>query len=313
MAVLMLATSRDPHAAALEEACGSLCVPVRRLNVDELAHRDWLTLAQSGRSRCLGFDLQDCTGVIYRRLGAVRSPAVWSSIAERMRRFAADESESALVALAYQLIDRSWTNPYWASLQADSKWRQSSIAATSGLLTPDTIITTSQQEIEAFYYKHDGRVVLKAVSQPLVWEDSGKRGFYYTTRVSAKLLSRLGNNGGIPLHCQQLVERSHELRVTVVGEEIFAARVDTESSDVDWRKELGRSARFSIAVCDDVLADRIRLLMRSLGLVYGAIDFIVDRDGSAYFLEVNPTGAYLWLETELGFPISRCIVSSVLS
>jgi hypothetical protein len=43
--------------------------------------------------------------------------------------------------------------------------------------------------------------------------------------------------------------------------------------------------------------------MFSLGLSYGAIDFRVDKQGSVYFLEVNPGGQFLYLQARLGVPL----------
>jgi hypothetical protein len=48
-------------------------------------------------------------------------------------------------------------------------------------------------------------------------------------------------------------------------------------------------------------------VMAHLGITYGAFDFVVDEDGGWTFLEVNSMGQYLWLEQDLGLPISAAL------
>ena len=49
---------------------------------------------------------------------------------------------------------------------------------------------------------------------------------------------------------------------------------------------------------------RVFQLLERLGLVSGALDFIVTPDGRHVFLEVNPAGEWGWLERDLGYDIS---------
>lgn len=48
--------------------------------------------------------------------------------------------------------------------------------------------------------------------------------------------------------------------------------------------------------------------MSELQLKFGAFDFIVDKDGSWIFLEINPNGQWLWLENKLDLNISSSIL-----
>jgi glutathione synthase/RimK-type ligase-like ATP-grasp enzyme len=47
--------------------------------------------------------------------------------------------------------------------------------------------------------------------------------------------------------------------------------------------------------------------MKRLGLEFGALDFIVTETGVWYFLEVNPSGQWLWIEDLTGLPIADSI------
>jgi len=49
--------------------------------------------------------------------------------------------------------------------------------------------------------------------------------------------------------------------------------------------------------------------MLNLRLVFGAVDFKVDSDGKYYFLEVNPSGQFAYLEVNTGLPLMSTLAS----
>jgi glutathione synthase/RimK-type ligase-like ATP-grasp enzyme len=76
---------------------------------------------------------------------------------------------------------------------------------------------------------------------------------------------------------------------------------------VDWR-DPATCATFSPAQIDQDLETKCRKMLSSLGLRYGAFDFIVRPGGEEVFLEVNPTGEWAWLENSLGFPMRNAFI-----
>jgi D-alanine-D-alanine ligase-like ATP-grasp enzyme len=52
--------------------------------------------------------------------------------------------------------------------------------------------------------------------------------------------------------------------------------------------------------------------MEHLGLVYGAFDFIVTPEGRYVFLEVNPGGAYMWVEAATGLGITPALADALI-
>jgi len=53
----------------------------------------------------------------------------------------------------------------------------------------------------------------------------------------------------------------------------------------------------------------LRVLMRRLGLVYGAIDLRLTEDGRYVFLEINPAGQFLYVEQQTGQPITAALAA----
>ena len=46
---------------------------------------------------------------------------------------------------------------------------------------------------------------------------------------------------------------------------------------------------------------------QSLGLSVASLDFIVDRKGEIYFLEINPIGDWNWLEKHIDLPMTKTL------
>jgi glutathione synthase/RimK-type ligase-like ATP-grasp enzyme len=114
-----------------------------------------------------------------------------------------------------------------------------------------------------------------------------------------------------PTIFQQRIAARHHLRATYVDGDIFTASLTTRQTFAqdDWRLDPSRDTVASNLDADTTL--RVRELMRVLGLRYGAIDFVVDNEALPCFLEVNPSGQFLFCEIHAGLAISHAIASAL--
>jgi len=111
---------------------------------------------------------------------------------------------------------------------------------------------------------------------------------------------------------QEMVPNKADIRVTLVGEEVFSASIIKEdTSTVDWRRPEGKKV-YESHTLPQALSESLLLLNRRMGLIYSAIDLILTPDEEYVFLEVNPVGEWLWLELELGLPISDRILRQLM-
>ena len=108
--------------------------------------------------------------------------------------------------------------------------------------------------------------------------------------------------GACPAIYQRLIRKSYELRVTIIGESIFTARVDSQRDGevVDWRYEfpMGQEPLLAAVLPEEVSA-RCLKLCHELSLKFAAIDLIVDECGDHVFLEVNCAGQFLFVENRV--------------
>ena len=103
------------------------------------------------------------------------------------------------------------------------------------------------------------------------------------------------------------------MRITVVGDEIFAAEVHSQQTryKVDMRMDINNASIVPAKLPEEV-EDCLHRLM-ALGLVYGAIDMRRRPDGTHVFLEINPAGQWLFIEEKTEQPISEAIASWMLA
>lgn len=221
-------------------------------------------------------------------------------------------AESArTIAGALYGIDCLWINRPDRDLTAGFKVYQLHLARRVGLNTPRSVVTNDPVAAREVAEGNE-RIVFKLLHGALV-QPSGAPATVLTTPVTRTHLDRIGHVRHSPCLFQEYVAKAYEVRVTVVGRTVFPVTIDSQrlaDTAVDWRATGGDSPPYGDfrSVPSDVLVG-IQAMMDRLGIVYGAFDFIVDRQGRWIFLEVNSMGQYLWLEEDLGLPISAAVAS----
>jgi hypothetical protein len=106
-----------------------------------------------------------------------------------------------------------------------------------------------------------------------------------------------------PAIFQTLVAGERELRIAIIGDRMFAA--EHESSFLDGRSDFAATYRPHEPPAS-VRRGLLRLI-KSLGLVFRAVDMKIDASDDYHFLEVNAQGQYLWIEIETGLPLSAAM------
>lgn len=194
--------------------------------------------------------------------------------------------------------------------RASHKPLQLRFATDLGFDVPATVITNDPDELLAFWSTHHGDIVSKLPS-PAMGRVLGAGGIArYTQRVTRADLAHLESLRYAPMVFQEYVPKRSELRITVIGEQVFAAEIQSQKANrtkLDWRRY--DPARTPHAIYDlpvDIQRKCIDLV-REMGLCYGAIDMVVTPEGNHVFLEINPAGQFLWIEQSTGLPICEAL------
>jgi glutathione synthase/RimK-type ligase-like ATP-grasp enzyme len=158
-----------------------------------------------------------------------------------------------------------------------------------------------------------GRTVIKQISD-IAFNGDEFRGGVFTEEVHFEHLQDEIALRAAPIMLQRLVDKTCDIRVTVVNDSQFAVQIDSQDlpeSRIDFRKRQDLPMR-AIELPEKVHRG-IATLMARTGLHFGALDFALDRSGEYFFLEVNPTGNWLWIEHQLGLDISGQLANALLS
>lgn len=232
-------------------------------------------------------------------------------------------ADSAMGLYDYSFVQREWNtvfdylaskvgdifavNDRQSAKLAENKAFQLDVAGEYQFNIPKTIITNRFEDAVRFFESSGvTRCVYKSFS-PYMPPNATMT---YTTELDLAELSRKefqDTADTTPGIFQELIEPDHELRVTIVGEKVFTARIDVpDGQRVDWRSSQFLN-RYTRACLPKELEDELLRYHTKLGLVFAAYDFIVTKNQDLFFLEANPSGQWMWLEQQLGLPISRAV------
>ena len=320
MSVLIITKSDDNESIALvTEAIRERGGRAYRFDTDRFPTELKLVAAQDKTSERVtvsgpegDLDLSGVTAIWHRRLNVGgRLP---DSMDQQLRQACVGESRAAFYGLLASLkafrLDRA---PYIR--HAENKQLQLRVAAELGLETPRTLITNDPGSVRDFMRACQGRVITKMLSSFAIYED-GQEKVVFTNPVSPADLENLEGLSFCPMTFQEMVPKALELRVTMVGDRVFAASIDSQSSDRaahDWRRDgLGMIDDWKEYELPEDVTGRLLRLMDYFGLNYGAADIIVTPEGRHVFLEVNPAGEFFWLERAPGLAISKAIADVLL-
>ncbi|MGH8887850.1 MAG: hypothetical protein ACRDYX_22320 [Egibacteraceae bacterium] len=131
----------------------------------------------------------------------------------------------------------------------------------------------------------------------------------YTTRVRREDLSKMGRVRHTACMFQQYVPKKLELRLTVIGYDVYAAEIHSQKSKtgrIDWRLGYEDLTYEVHALPDHIRSQCLALTMR-LGLRFAAIDMILTPDNRYVFVELNANGQWAWIENHTGLALTAAL------
>jgi len=241
----------------------------------------------------------------YRRL---RAPAPPESMDPGVYDFSIRETRTTLIGTVFSNASKIMSPPesVW---RAENKLFQLRVATDIGLSIPDTLVSNDPTMIRNFYSSTSQGLVIKPVRTGYLVNQGESRSIY-TNRFLDKHLDCLQEAQYSPSIYQAFVDKTYDIRATYVGGHIFTAAIHSQTDNralVDWRRTSNPDLPHSVHQLPSTLENNVRVLMKTLGLEYGAIDFVLDSGGRYYFLEVNPNGQWLWLDRLLELGITEAV------
>ncbi|MCT7602385.1 hypothetical protein [Aliarcobacter butzleri] len=211
---------------------------------------------------------------------------------EDYRNFMHKEIYNFIVGLADSFDGKVLSKPSLLR-QVENKVYQLHLAKKLDFLIPKSIITNDENYINNKLELNNW--IVKPLSMGKITENK---------KILTNILtSKVHNIEFSPSYFQSKIEKDYELRVTYINGFFYCVRID--SSKVDWRDD--KSVKYTLIDTPNIVKKECSKFLEETGLVFGAFDYMV-KENQYYFLECNPNGQWLWLETELNLDISNKIL-----
>lgn len=234
-----------------------------------------------------------------------------TSISELSPEEKLSKSQWAAFIRALMIFDQClWVNHPGATYTAETKALQLKIAHQVGFCIPQTLITNSDFWDSNVTSNPKGEVVVKGIDT-IYLQVGDKQAFGYTNIVQQSDLT-YDKLSLAPVFLQQYLEKKVDLRVTVIGEKVFAVEIliDSKGIDGDWRLLKDDVQYFPVNLPPEIENNCIKIV-KKLGLKYGAID-LARVESTYYFIELNPTGEWAWLVDQANLRIDEAIANYLI-
>ena len=304
--ILIISADEDVHAQAVQSKLKILGEQAIILDLREFPSKSNLSIEPGNPQgkrvwhyRDSKIDLRKVKAVWWRRPQAY---GIDNSITDpASNNFVLHECEELIQGL-WLSLDAFWINIPSKDERAARKLWQLDVAQRSGLQTPRTLITNDPEDAKEFI-NVDGpeRTVYKAFQ--------GTEDTWRETRVlKPDEVKQLDSVRFAPVIFQEYIDAVYDIRVTIVGEQIFAAAIYSQETSyrVDFRMQM-ENVKIEAITLPSLVTNSLKELMHRLGLVYGAIDLRLTPEGKYVFLEINPAGQWLFVEDKTQQPISTAI------
>ncbi|MFD0278153.1 ATP-grasp ribosomal peptide maturase [Kitasatospora sp. NPDC127111] len=308
----MAAEDLDPSADLVVHALNERNVPVMRF--DLAAFPQHLDLAAEHGGHVSGWQgdlitstravrLEEVRAVYYRRPGL---PHISRAVDPAYREWAQGQ---ALVGMVQVLSSLPVLWLHHPDIYRASAYKPGQLAAATaaGLRVPCTLVTNSLPRAREWAAGIGGPLIVKPVTAGAITLHDRSM-MLPTRRIEA---SDLDESLELTAHMlQEWVPKRHEVRLTVVGSQMFpvAIHAGSDAATVDWRSDYDALSCEPTVIPEEV-ADGVRRFMAGYRLNYGAFDFVVTPTGDWVFLECNPAGQWQFIAAATKLPIAEAHAS----
>jgi glutathione synthase/RimK-type ligase-like ATP-grasp enzyme len=258
-------------------------------------------------------DVETIRSVWWRRPAGYQLP---EDLSEDEHLFVREELSQALRGL-WNSLESYWISHPEDIRRASYKLEQLQRAQRLGFEIPRTLTTMNPQDVQDFYEACAGNIIYKTFAQTVFEGEHDEPGkAIYTTPIGHEQLALLETVKTTPCLFQEYIPKQVELRVTVVGNQVFTAAIHSQESDsekmkVDWRHY--EAVPYRKAVLPDDVARRCLEYVHSYNLNYSAMDLILTPDGRYVFLENNPNGQWGFIqeavpELNISAALTACLI-----
>lgn len=238
-------------------------------------------------------ELGEVAAVYYRR--PTPYAARYGHLPAQQRDFCVAEARNGLGGILHSLHGALYVNHPLAVARAEFKPAQLKRFAELGLTIPPTLVTNDVEQARKFAAENS-RIIYKPF-RGLPQGEDGHAGAIWAQCVAADSFD--DSLAVMPHLFQAEVPKTGDVRMTVVGERVFASRVQAPDCPLDWRRGDWNELIHTPIDVPMPIAAAAHSYLASFDLVFGCFDFALTGDGSTAghwtAIECNPNGQWGWL------------------
>jgi glutathione synthase/RimK-type ligase-like ATP-grasp enzyme len=318
--IVIVTEEYDPHADDVLLLLREMGHEPARVHTADIPQRTSLSLAYDGTSwkntlqtRTRTIPLEEVRSIWWRRPAPAQLP---DSLTPDEEAFARSEVTYALTGM-WEMLEYSC---YWVRFPANirkagHKISQLQMATHLGLEVPRMLVSNDPDRVRPFYEACDRQMIYKTLGNPSPrslrsgsslteqWKynrehPNEKARSIYTTPIREQDLAQIDTIRLAPGFFQEYIPKQVELRVTVIGDDIFTAELHSqvhEQTRYDWRHYEVEVPTYEHQLPVEI-AEQCLALTKAYGLHFSTSDLIMTPDGRYVFLEMNPNGQFLWVQ-----------------
>ncbi|WP_046496077.1 ATP-grasp ribosomal peptide maturase [Streptomyces odonnellii] len=300
--VLVVTSLEDTTADLVIDALNKRGVPVARVDPADIGAGLTFSArigvgapAWSGRLRTASreVELREVAAVYYRR--PTPYTARFAHLPTQQRDFASAEARHGLGGILSSLDGARYINHPAAVARADFKPAQLRMAARLGFTIPPTLVTNDAEAARKFA-SDNGPVVYKSF-RGLPPDEGGHTGALWTQRVAPETFD---DALAVTAHLFQAeVPKTGDVRVTVVGRQVFAQQIAAPDGSLDWRRGNWDELLHAPITVPAPIEAAMHSYLAAFDLLFGCFDFALTDDGDDprhwTWIECNPNGQWGWL------------------
>jgi glutathione synthase/RimK-type ligase-like ATP-grasp enzyme len=260
------------------------------------------------------FSSKEVEAVWYRKLWGIKSPDELDASFHKMY----FQEYSTMRNLFFDSLKNvPWMNPMHEDHEiGENKLEQLRLASESGLKIPESLFTNDSNKVKDFFYNVCEKNMIAKLHGSLSRSMSGDTPFFPTTLIQEADLDNLDTLCYCPMIFQRNIDKEYELRIVYVDGIFFTGKINAEKSikgKTDWRVATDISLTWESYILPHDICNSLTVMMKKMGLFFGAIDMIRQKDGQYIFLEVNPQGEWGMIQRDLGYPIGETIAEKLVA
>ena len=304
---VIVSNTADVHSDFLVDACNRQGVDCLRINTDRFRRSGrivWQILANQGilevdGRRCC---LPDIGLLVYRRPTPVHRDRhdveLWIGLM-------LDNEWDAVENSLSSIVECNVVNTVQGLSIARNKLAQLKFARSSGLNVPVSLVSNDSSELKRFAQSFE--CVTKGIESAYSIVNGVMRSGL-TRRVTLDDLADYDCKD-CPTFLQQRILPAAMWRIVLVGPATFGFRFTGPLLDQEIDSRLIESQLHGehLVVPNEVAAG-LKHMCRQLSILYASSDFIEDRQGDLWFVDLNPEGQWAVYENKFGIGISDHII-----